>query len=105
MVDFRKFDKLNIQILGISGSNPFSQKMFADSMKLPYPLLSDFPDFKVIQSYGVLTRIGEAKRPIARGAYFLIDKEGIVRGRWFNPPKQVFPSDPFLKVAQEMQGK
>jgi len=91
--------------VGIAGSNPFSQKTFADSMKLPYPLLSDYPDLKVIHSYGVLKRIGKAKRPVARGAYFLIDKEGIVRGRWNNPPKEVFPSEPFLKVAREIEGK
>ena len=103
MVDHGKFAQLNVQILGISASNPFSQKMFADSMKLQYPLLSDFPDLKVIKRYGVLMHIGESKRPMARGAYFLIDKDGIVQGRWYNPPNEVFPSDPFLKVAQQMK--
>lgn len=105
MVDYSKFQERNVQLLGVAGSNPFSQKTFADSMKLPYPLLSDYPDLKVIRRYGVLKRIGEAKRPVARGAYFLIDKEGIVRGRWYNPPKVVFPSEPFLKAAREIEGK
>ena len=40
-----------MQLLGISANNPFSQKTFADSLKLPYPLLSDFPDLQVIRSY------------------------------------------------------
>ena len=105
MVDYSKFEKLNVQILGVSASNPFSQKTFADSMNLPYPLLSDYPDLEVIHRYGVLKRIGAAKRPMARGAYFLIDKEGIVRGRWYNPPKEVYPSAPFLKAAREIEGK
>jgi peroxiredoxin len=52
--DYSKFQDLNVQILGISADNPFAQKTFADSLKLPYPLLSDFPDRKVIRSYGIL---------------------------------------------------
>ena len=51
MADYDAFEKLNIQLLAISSSNPFSQKMFAASLKLPYPLLSDHPDLEVIQRY------------------------------------------------------
>ena len=42
-----------MQILGISASNAFSQKTFADSLKLPYPLLSDAPDLKVANSFAI----------------------------------------------------
>jgi len=94
-----------VQLLGISASNPFSQKTFADSLKLPYPLLSDYPDMKVIRKYGVLIRIGEEKRPMAQPSYFLIDKQGIVRGTWIQTTKDVFPSDAFLKVARELEKK
>jgi AhpC/TSA family len=54
MADYSKFEALNVQILGISSNIPFSQKTFADSLKLPYPLLSDAPDLKVIRNYGGL---------------------------------------------------
>ncbi len=105
-VDHEKFARLNVQVLGISASNPFSQKTFADSLQLPYPLLSDYPDLKVIRAYGVLTYKGEAKRPMARGSYFLIDKKGVVRGIWMHPEgMEVFPSDPFLEVARQLEGK
>jgi peroxiredoxin len=96
---------LHAQLLGISASNPFSQKTFADSLKLSYPLLSDYPDLEVIRQYGVLKRVGKAKRPTAMGSYFLIDKQGIVRGVWINPPGEVFPSKPFLEVAQGLERK
>ena len=43
-----------MQILGISADHPFAQKTFAESLQLPYPLLSDFPDLQVIRNYGVL---------------------------------------------------
>jgi peroxiredoxin len=106
MVDHSAFEKLNVQLLGISASNPFSQKTFADSLKLPYPLLSDYPDLTVIRQYGVLTHKGAAKRPMAKGSYFLIDKAGIVRGVWMHPPEmEVFPSNPFLQAARELEGK
>lgn len=94
-----------MQLLGISASNRFSQKTYADSLKLPFPLLSDFPDLKVIRKYGVLKRVGEAKRPMANGSYLLIDKQGIVRGKWMNPHLEVLPSGPFLEMAQELEKK
>jgi len=94
-----------VQLLGISASNRFSQKTYADSLKLPFPLLSDFPDLKVIRKYGVLKRVGEAKRPMANGSYLLIDKQGIVRGKWTNPHLEVLPSGPFLEMAQELEKK
>ena len=105
--DFSKFENLNVQLLGISASNPFSQKTFADSLKLPFPLLSDFPDLKVIRKYGELKHVGEAKRPMAKGTFFLIDKQGIIRGKWMrmNPPLQIFSSDPFLELAQQLEKK
>ena len=48
MADHSKFRELNVQLLGISANHQFSQKTMADSLKLPYPLLSDFPDLKAI---------------------------------------------------------
>ena len=97
---------MDVQLLGISTNDPFSQKTFADSLKLPYPLLSDHPDPKVIKSYGVLR-----KHPMdpsllaARRSFFLIDKQGIVRGRWFAEDGDVFSSEPILKAAREIAGR
>ena len=99
MADHSAFEKLNIQLLGISAGTTFSQKMFATSMDLPYPLLSDHPDLSVIRRYDMMKQIGEAKKPVARGSYFLIDKKGIVRGKWLNPPGEVFPNDIILETA------
>jgi len=44
---------------------------------VPYPLLSDFPKLETIATYGVSCKIGEV--PTAKRAYFIIDKQGIVR--------------------------
>ena len=83
-----------MQILGIGPSNPFSQKTFADSLKLPYPLLSDFPDRQVIRHYGVTRR-----------AFFLVDQQGVVRGRWWGESFDVFPNEEILETPQAMAQK
>ena len=81
--DYRKFQDLNIQILGISTNHPFSQKALAESLQLPYPLLSDFPDLQVTRQYGGLSRNPTlVKHGIAERAFFLIDKQGTVRQKW-----------------------
>jgi peroxiredoxin len=102
MVDHGSFEALHVQLLAISGSNPFSQKLFAASLHLRYPLLSDHPDLKVIQDYGVLNPLGEANHPVAQGAYFLVDKHGIIRGKWIRPPGDVFPNDALLQAARAL---
>jgi peroxiredoxin len=99
MADHGKFEALNVQLLAVSANNPFSQQMFAASLHLPFPLVSDHPDLTVIQHYGVLKHLGEAHVPVARGAVFLIDKHGIIRGKWLRPPGEVFPNDELLEAA------
>ena len=90
--DYSKFrQQLNIQILGISSNNPFSQKTFADSLQLPYPLLSDRTQKVVMRLMALCTE--PQKRKIdypgfeglsAKRSFFLVDQQGIVRGRWIN---------------------
>jgi peroxiredoxin len=101
MADYGKFRDLNVQLLGISANHQFSQKTMADSFKLMYPLLSDFPDLKAIRSYGVLHPSGV----FAERAFFLIDREGIVRGKWQGEPYDVFPTEPILEAARELAKK
>ncbi len=76
--DYKRFEALGIQNLGISSNLTFSQQTFAESLKLPYPLLSDFPEAKVMRSYGVFN----AKLMLADRAFFLIDPQGIIRKKW-----------------------
>ena len=103
MADYSKFEALNVQILGISSNLSFSQKTFADSLKLPYPLLSDAPDLKVIRSYGGLNP--QWDMTTAQRWFFLIDLQGIVRGQWRGTTNDVFPSEPILKAAREISKK
>ena len=106
-----------MQILGISADHPFAQRTFAESLQLPYPLLSDFPDPQVIRTYGVLwpQQIGPIKdgdvvvdhkpNTAARRSFFLVDRQGIVRGKWLVANNAVYPSEDILKMAREMASK
>jgi len=98
-------------VLGIAVNHAYSPKAFAASLELPYPLLSDYPDGKTILTYGMGYYEGQTKRLYARPSFFLIDKQGIVRGFWgqrpVNPdelwaPDPLFSSEPILDLAREI---
>ena len=100
-----------MQILGISENGTFSQKVFADSLQLPYPLLSDRP-LDVIKAYGVLYGSTEGKVDYpqmvgrnAQRAFFLIDQQGMVRGRWIGGDLDIFPNETLLQAVREIAGK
>jgi peroxiredoxin len=72
-------------------------------LKLPFPLLSDFPERKVMRSYGVLNE----KTMNANRSFFLIDPQGIVRKKWMieNPTTTVVYSDTLLRDIREVLDK
>ena len=87
----------------MSSNATFSQQTFAESLKLPFPLLSDFPDRKTMRAYGVLNeRTMNADRSM-----FLIDPQGIIRRKWIieNGPTTVVYSDTLLQGIRETMGK
>lgn len=92
-----------MQLLGISANNPFSQKAFADSLKLPFPLLSDFPKLEVIRSYGGLSE--ELSLTVAQRWLFLVDLDGKVRGKWKGNTKEVIPTATVLKAIEEVPSR
>ena len=107
--DFAQFQALDVQVLGISLDHAYSQASFAQSLELQFPLLSDFPHGRTVRAYGIDYYEGEAKRLYARPSFFLIDKDGIVRGYWGQRPRNpdevlapdpLFSSEPVLEVAQ-----
>ena len=42
---------------------------------------------------------------MARRAFFLIDKQGVVRGQWLADDSAVFASEPILQAAREIAEK
>lgn len=70
----------------------FSQKAFADFLSLNFPLLSDFPDAKTIQDYGVF----DAERKLAQRSWFIVDKQGVIRFKKVLAPKEPLVSNDAL---------
>ncbi len=78
--------------MGISLNIAFSQKAFADFLKLNFPLLSDFPEGKATQAYGVFN----AERKLAQRSYFIVDKQGVIRYKKVLAPKEPLVSNDAL---------
>jgi peroxiredoxin len=105
-VDYSAFQELGVQVLGIAAEHSFSQISFADSLHLPYPLLSDYPALQVIQRYtGLQPHPSDPNRMAARRTLVLIDIQGIVRGQWHGETTDFFPSALILQKVQELPAK
>src|SRR6266516_765386 len=92
-VDYSACTHLGVQVPMIAAEHPFSQIPIADSLHLPYPLLSDYPALKVIQRYtGFQPHPSDPHRMAARRTLVLIDIQGIVRWQWQGETTDVFPS-------------
>ena len=90
---------MDAEIVGISANIAFSQKAFADFLKLNFPLLSDFPDVKTAQAYGVFN----ADRKLAVRSYFIIDKQGVIRyKKVLKQGKPLVPNDELLEEVKKI---
>jgi peroxiredoxin len=78
--------------VGLSANVRFSQQAFADFLKLNFPLVSDAPDLKTINAYGVLI----PERRVAQRSYFIVDKQGVVRFKKVLAPKEPLLSNEAL---------
>lgn len=71
--DLSHFKQDGVEVVGISVDSHWTQKAFAESLGVKYPLLSDF-DKHVSKKYGVLRQEGFSNR-----AYFIIDEHGKIK--------------------------
>jgi peroxiredoxin len=70
-----RFEEKSARVLGVSVDSPWSHRAWAEERGIEFPLLSDFKRV-VVGEYGVEHEAGFPER-----AYFVIDREGIVRAR------------------------
>jgi peroxiredoxin len=93
--------KLNAKVLGISTNHGASQKVFAQQIKLDYPLLSAFDAPNVIADYAGW--LDKDKR-LSNRAYFIIDKEGIVRfKKVMESPREILPAPELEHALAEIK--
>jgi len=93
--------KLNAKVLGISTNHGASQKVFAQQIKLDYPLLSAFEAPDVVANYaGWLDK----EKRLSNRAYVIIDKQGIVRfKRVMENPREILPAPELEQALAELQ--
>lgn len=89
-------------MVGISANVGFSQKAFADFLKLNFPLLSDFPELKTIQAYGVFNK----DRRLAQRSWFIVDKQGVIRYKKVLKAKEpLVPNETLIEEIQKINQK
>lgn len=80
--DFKIYEGLNAQVIGISVDSIYALKLFADKNNYTFPLLSDF-NKEVINKYGVVDDLFAAGsldyKGVAKRSAFVIDKDGKVK--------------------------
>jgi peroxiredoxin len=77
------YQKLNAEVIGISGDNPFAQKAWAEKEGITLTLISDY-DHQITEAYGVAyPQFLPAKNLIMGGvpkrSAFVIDKKGMIQ--------------------------
>jgi peroxiredoxin len=68
-----KLEAADTQVLGVSMDSPFSNKAWADQIKVTFPLLSDWGG-ETVRKYGIYN----PKYKAARRVNYVIDKQGKV---------------------------
>jgi peroxiredoxin len=94
-------------VLGVSVDFNDANKVFAEKLGLTYPLLSDVRR-EMSRAYGVLfddpAMADDPKKiPLylrSKRAWFVIDKEGVIRYAKTTEPRDIIPNDELLQVLK-----
>lgn len=73
--EIERFSDKEAQVVAVSADTPWSHRAWAEARGIEFPLLSDL-ERQAIDDYGVRHERGHPER-----AYFIIDREGIVRAK------------------------
>ena len=91
---------MNTEILGISVNASHSQAIFAQMLKLEFPLLSDFR-MQAMRAYGVKN----PKREMALRSWFIVDKGGTLRFKYISKGRgDILSNDRLLRVLAAIEG-
>ena len=95
--DLSKLNEVDAQVLGISVDSKYSHKAFAEKLGIQFPLLSEFSK-ELCRKYGTLRPEGFSER-----AYFIIDKNGIVKFKNFMPtPGEKLENEQLIDVLMNL---
>ena len=97
-----QFEAIGAQVLGVSADHAATLQAFTDANRIKHPLLSDFRR-QMLPAYGAM--VTDEKSPIyryAKRAYFVIDRQGIVRyAKVMDNALDLMKPDELLKALKE----
>ncbi len=96
--DYQDYTRLGAEVMAASVDSPFTLKVWAKQLKLPFPLLSDF-NKEVSRAYGALHDDLMGLKGVAKRAVFVVDGKGIVRYRWVSDDPGQLPKFDEIKAA------
>ncbi|KPK65234.1 MAG: peroxiredoxin [Gemmatimonas sp. SG8_38_2] len=99
--DYETYTKLGAEVLAASVDSQFTLRVWADQLKLPFPLLSDF-NKEIAAAYGAIYEDLMGLRGVAKRAVFVIDRDGIIRYRWVSEDADKLPA---FEEIQEVLAK
>lgn len=81
----KSMTELGAQVVAISVNDPFTNKAFADSNKLPFVILSDYTR-ETIKKYGVLHENFASLNgyAVAKRSVFILDENGRLQYKWIS---------------------
>ncbi len=89
------YKKLGAEVLAASVDSQFTLRVWADQLKLPFPLLSDF-NKQTAAAYGAIYDDLMGLKGVAKRSVFVIGKDGVVRYRWVSEDADKLP--PFEEI-------
>jgi peroxiredoxin len=95
---------LNAQVVGVSVTDPFSNKAFSEKNRLPFPVLSDYNRI-VVKQWGLelFDFAGLKGYTVAKRSIFILDETGIVRYIWISEDPSVEPNyEEIQKTLQQI---
>jgi peroxiredoxin 2/4 len=99
---YDEFRRLNVEVVGVSIDSHFAHRVWGRELGLPFPLLGDL-ERTLLTAYDALTEPMDLLGPIGRYNAYLIDRGGIVRGVWEQPPEGgLSPVDQVLEAARAL---
>jgi peroxiredoxin len=97
---YQSYARMGARILAASVDSPFTLKFWAEQLKLPFPLLSDF-NKETARAYGALHEDLMGLKGIAKRSAFVIDGKGVIRYRWVSDDPGMLPPFDEIKRAVE----
>jgi peroxiredoxin len=95
---------LNAQVVGVSVTDPFSNKAFSEKNRLPFPVLSDYNRI-VVKQWGLelFDFAGLKGYTVAKRSIFILDETGMVRYIWISEDPSVEPNyEEIQKTLQQI---